>query len=266
MTEPLFSIVTVTRNDIKGLRLTDASVARQSCQNLEWIVVDGASTDGTRRRLVHSRAKWVSEPDDGIYDAMNKGLDMASGRYVQFLNSGDRLSGRDVLARAAEALSDADIVYGDAQEMLADGRTIYRPARSRSTLWRGLIARHQAMFFRRETIGTNRFDRRYTLAADYELTVRMIMAGARFRYMPQLICDYESGGVSQTDWPIALAQIARIRTSLGTSGPLTSRLLQAAQFTAWKRRQITRKWIGRLTSAEERWRSQLVEAAQRARR
>ena len=86
-----FSIITVTRNDIDGLSRTAQSIATQTYKDFEWIIIDGDSQDGTKNYLnaQEMTRKWVSEPDQGLYDAMNKGLDIAQNHYVVFMNSGD---------------------------------------------------------------------------------------------------------------------------------------------------------------------------------
>jgi putative colanic acid biosynthesis glycosyltransferase len=105
---PWLSVVTVVRNDLPGLERTHASLAEQVLRDFEWILIDGASTDATRARaselLAEGIARGVSEPDTGIYDAMNKGLRLARGSHVLFLNAGDRLLGPDSLARARTAM------------------------------------------------------------------------------------------------------------------------------------------------------------------
>lgn len=234
----VFSIITVTRNDIDGLRRTQVSVEAQRFGAIEWIVVDGASDDGTAAHLGTTAARWLSEPDLGIYDAMNKGLKLASGELVQFLNSGDCLAREDTLSRVADAAADVDLVYGDGREIFPGGRSIYRRARDQSSLWRGLFTRHQAMFYRRACIGTRTFDLRYPLAADYLMTASLLKEGARTSYIPRPLCDFQCGGVSQAMGATALAEIAAIRVELGLTGPGTSRLLRIAQYLAWRRRRV----------------------------
>lgn len=124
------SIITINRNNAGGLEKTMQSVLSQSSTDLEYIVVDGASTDGSVETLrkfeapFAGRLKWISEPDKGIYNAMNKGIAMASGSYVQFLNSGDCLASDDVSARMLAALENAgspSILYGNMLKNMPDG-------------------------------------------------------------------------------------------------------------------------------------------------
>ena len=118
--DPLFSIITVCRNEFPKIRATCESICNQSVRNFEWIVIDGASTDGTLDVLDEYRdriAILVSEPDKGIYNAMNKGIRRAGGEYVVFMNGGDRFMDENVLETVAAAPR-KDIISGD---LLFDG-------------------------------------------------------------------------------------------------------------------------------------------------
>ena len=125
------SIITINRNNASGLEKTMKSVLSQSCTEYEYVVVDGASTDGSVeviRRLEDGfggRLKWISEPDKGIYNAMNKGIGWAEGEYIQILNSGDCLVGPDVVRRMLEALNSKgspSILYGNLLKDMPDGK------------------------------------------------------------------------------------------------------------------------------------------------
>ena len=126
----ILTIITINRNNALGLEKTINSVVFQTCQTFEYIVVDGASTDGSVdviSRLADQfgdRIKWISEPDKGIYNAMNKGIRMATGDYVQFLNSGDCLASEDVVSKMLKALGKKDyptILYGNMLKDMPDG-------------------------------------------------------------------------------------------------------------------------------------------------
>lgn len=116
------SIITINRNNTVGLEITMQSVLNQTCNDFEYIVVDGASSDSSVEVIQHyanlfrKQIKWISEPDKGIYNAMNKGIRRASGEYVQFLNSGDRLASNDVIEKMYKALGNngyPSILYGN---------------------------------------------------------------------------------------------------------------------------------------------------------
>lgn len=126
----IVNIITINRNNATGLEKTMQSVFSQTCRNFEYIIVDGASTDTSVQviqRFAHlfgDRLKWVSESDSGIYNAMNKGLKMASGQYVEFLNSGDYLASGDVIERVLAALGDngfPSILYGNMNKSFGNG-------------------------------------------------------------------------------------------------------------------------------------------------
>ena len=126
------SIITINRNNATGLEKTMQSVASQAFKEFEYIVIDGASTDGSvevikKHEVVFEHLKWVSEPDSGIYNAMNKGIRMASGDYIQILNSGDCLATEEVTERMLTALEKAgnpSILYGNMVKCFPDGRRI----------------------------------------------------------------------------------------------------------------------------------------------
>ena len=127
----LLSIITINRNNATGLEKTLRSIASQTCKDFEHVIVDGASTDDSVeiiRKYADSpedRVKWISEPDKGIYNAMNKGIGMASGDYIQILNSGDCLVSDDVTERMLAALKDSgypSILYGNMLKDMPDGK------------------------------------------------------------------------------------------------------------------------------------------------
>ncbi len=125
------TIITINRNNLRSLEKTLLSVAEQTSSDFEYVIVDGGSTDGSVEAIkrlstrLGDRMKWVSEPDKGIYDAMNKGIAMASGDYVQFLNSGDCLASADVTGRMLQALElngSPSILYGNMIKEMPDGK------------------------------------------------------------------------------------------------------------------------------------------------
>ena len=126
------SIITINRNNLLGLEKTMRSVAFQTYKDFEYVVVDGASTDGSvevikRLEPEFANMKWVSEPDSGIYNAMNKGIRMASGDYFQILNSGDCMAADDVTERMLEALGESgnpSMLYGNMIKCYPDGRKV----------------------------------------------------------------------------------------------------------------------------------------------
>ncbi len=192
----LFSIITICRNHLDGLKATAASIETQDFRDYEWIVIDGASTDGTPaylQSLSNQHLQYVSEPDDGIYDAMNKGIARATGDYLLFLNAGDTLAAAHALEHVAKLTQTVpDFIYGDSRE-----GAHYKKARDFSTILYGMFTHHQAMFYKRKTLGPMRYNTAYKIAADYDLTLRFIHPETMVAYYKGAVCVFEQGGISQ---------------------------------------------------------------------
>ncbi len=213
-----FSIITVTKDNLAGLQKTYASLPASNSSLWEWIVIDGASSDGTKTWLeTQSGSRFVSEPDGGIYDAMNKGLSMAEGSYIIFLNAGDTLTERDMLTKIHRNAQNnmADILYGDA---LDDG--VYKPARSHHAAHFGLFTHYPAIIFNHKLIQDMQHDTDYLIAADYDFTLRALQKANHVTYLPFAIADFESGGLSQRLTQLGRQEQFQIRRRLGSSLPI----------------------------------------------
>ena len=199
---PVISIVTPTYNAACYLEQTLRSVSDQEYPRLEYVVVDGGSTDGTLD-IIRSHdgliSRWISEPDEGISDAFNKGVRMATGEIVGIINADDYYH-PGALAAVAQAAQDhpaADIYYGDAIHERFDGGGAFRFRPKRDIgkyIWRRMPVSHPATFVRRsayERYGL--FDLRYELAMDYDLMLRMYRGGARFCYVDAILSHYRYG-------------------------------------------------------------------------
>lgn len=199
-----FSVVTVALNDLGGLKNTYNSLMKQSSKCFEWIVRDGGSTDGTLQFLerLPNSIKWVSKKDQGIYDAMNRGVSMSTGDYVVFMNAGDIFHDDETLAKVAERLSSGeqvpDILFGGAMLSFGgSGRKVYRPPRlAETSLWHGLPANHQATFYRKTLLDTTPYDLQYRLCGDYYLAATLICNGAHAIYLDEPLATFEVGGES----------------------------------------------------------------------
>ena len=202
MTE--FSIITVVRNDLPGLEATARSLAMQKFADFEWIVIDGASTDGTQEskdQLVHRPHAFVSEPDKGLYDAMNKGLELASADWVQFLNAGDVLCASDTLQRVHEwtATTDKQWGFGAVRNIdsngVATGFQCPSPFTTLGLAHGHITVPHQATFMRRSlTTQLGTFLTDGGSAADQEFILRAARTGPPFE-MVWPIVDFQLGGV-----------------------------------------------------------------------
>lgn len=203
---PLFSIITVTYNAAGTLPATIESIASQTCRLFEWIVVDGASTDATVNLVTDAaikEARLVSEPDDGLYDAMNKGLGMAHGDYVIFLNAGDRFHSAETLQMIADQIMDHDypgVVYGQTDIVDADGKKIsdrHLTAPEHLTVdsfKEGMVVCHQAFIVLRKL--TTTYNTRYRFSADYEWCLLCLQRSHRNLYIDAVLIDYLSEGMT----------------------------------------------------------------------
>jgi glycosyltransferase involved in cell wall biosynthesis len=201
---PRLSVITIVYNNVRDIERTLLSVLDQTYPAIEYIVVDGASTDGTQeviKRYESRISKFISEPDKGIYDAMNKGLAMATGDYVLFMNSGDELYDSDTVARVFATADDADIYYGET-EMINDERQSLGQRRHRAPKqlnWRsfkyGMSVSHQAIYIKRSL--TTPYDRQYLLSSDIDWIIRAIKKAKKIVNVNQYVAKYLVGGMSK---------------------------------------------------------------------
>ncbi|HET7535425.1 MAG TPA: glycosyltransferase family 2 protein [Candidatus Didemnitutus sp.] len=198
MPSPLISIVVVCRNPGPQLRDALASVWAQRGVECELVVVDGGSTDGTVEWLGGTRSQMaacLTEPDVGVYDAMNKGVLLARGQWVLFLGADDRLAQDDVLARAAATLAGtkAGVLVGEAA--YDDGR-VYRFAGVNNAVRRNFV-HHQAAFYRRTLFADHQgFDRDLRVMGDYDFNLRLVQRGVAFTGLAFRVAVCGSGGLS----------------------------------------------------------------------
>lgn len=194
------TVITVCFNACATIEKTIQSVINQTYDNLEYIIVDGGSADGTIDVIKKYRskiAKFVSEPDRGIYDAMNKGSRLATGDWVLFMNSGDEFAHGTVVENIVGQIEkDADVVYGD-NFMIYDSKTIYHKARFFSDHDINLPFNHQSAFVRTELAKQHPFDLNYKIAGDYHFFYNLYRADRRFQYVPFPVANYSMDGMSQ---------------------------------------------------------------------
>ena len=189
------SIITVNLNNHDGLQKTIDSVVSQTFKDFEWIVIDGGSTDGSRELIEQYAdhfAYWVSEPDKGIYNAMNKGIKVAKGEYLQFLNSGDWLWEDDILERVFDANPSEDFVYGN--YIQKNGVIANPPAKiDLLFLYRSTIS-HQAIFIRNRTFSASLYDESYRIASDWKhLLFNIAFGSASYRKMDVTFIGEQEG-------------------------------------------------------------------------
>jgi glycosyltransferase involved in cell wall biosynthesis len=199
----LLSVITINYNNLEGLKKTFDSVFGQTEKQFEYIVIDGGSTDGSVDLIRQDKeriAYWISEPDKGIYDAMNKGIEKASGEYLLFLNSGDLLADRDTLEKALPELGKEDIVYGNIVTVSVNGAKKYLESFDEAGVYNLLMSTiwHPAAFIRKDLFSRcGRYSTELKMASDYEFFIRSIlMYGATCRHISQYIAVFDLGGVS----------------------------------------------------------------------
>lgn len=192
-TKPKFTVVTVVYNGVTSIEETILSVINQKYHDKEYIIIDGGSTDGTLdviRRYESKITRWVSEKDKGIYDAMNKGIAIAQGEWINFMNSGDKFFSEDVLGTLAAIETDCSVLFGDAMVQYTDFQTKF-PVHPIDQIWRHTPFCHQASFSRSFLLKKLMFDTAYRVGSDYDFFYRAFKEGAKFEYVPVVICLFE---------------------------------------------------------------------------
>ncbi len=208
------SIITVTYNASGVLWKTMESIAAQTrIQDIEYLIIDGASKDETMS-LVQKFSeehpalamRWISEPDKGLYDAMNKGIAMATGDFVWFINAGDKIYREVTAEKIAEAYSqqpDADVIYGQCliidhdDRPLGERHKIAPKVLTKKSLLKGLVVCHQSILIRRSM--APQYDLRYKVSADYDWTCRMLEVSHKNLYIDDYLSRFMLAGISSTN-------------------------------------------------------------------
>ena len=200
------SIITITFNSATTLQRALDSVQQQTYKDIEHVIVDGASTDGTKDLIAayagkHKNVRWISEPDDGIYNALNKGIALATGDVIGFLHSDDVFASPDVITQIAAALEQnkVDVVYGDLQ--YCRGEKVVRRWKSNAydprSLKFGWMPPHPTVYVRREVYErVGKYDEWFRISADYDMMIRIFQAGCSSYYIPSVLVCMETGGAS----------------------------------------------------------------------
>jgi glycosyltransferase involved in cell wall biosynthesis len=228
---PKISVVTVCLNAAADLEKTIESVLGQDRPSVEYIILDGGSTDGSVeviKKFAPRLAYWHSAPSNGTFDAMNDSVPHCSGEWILFMNAGDTFSAADSLSRMYRHVpSDADVVYGHHFYIHADGFEDYRPVADFETTWARLqrgelwldwlagIPVHQATAVRRDLLARLRFDTDYRIAADHDLLFRARKDGARFFNCDELVSACMGGGMFPRNFALRKREWARIARNHG---------------------------------------------------
>jgi glycosyltransferase involved in cell wall biosynthesis len=221
------SIITINLNNAYGLRKTIESLVNQTFTDYEYIIIDGNSTDGSTELIKEYTDKityWVSEPDKGIYNAMNKGIPLAKGEYLLFLNSGDWLIENNILYQVFSEKYNADIIYGEIQYWHYKG--MYKASHSLSEEELTLAnfktnshatIEHQAAFIKRSLFDKDLYDEDFQIMADIHFFIKkIIFQNCTVKYLPMVIARIEASGISSkvTTWPITIEEREQIFAQL----------------------------------------------------
>lgn len=218
-----FSIITIVYNGEDYITNTIISVINQTYSNIEYIVIDGNSTDQTPYIIDKFSGRinrFVSENDNGIYDAMNKGLSFCNGDYVIFMNGGDYFANENVLKDIYNEIVrnkyDIDFIYGDAIITDTYSQTFFKKARSYKYAWYGMFTNHQAMIYKHEIIKKYKlkYDISYKISADYKFTLEFLKYSKNIHYLPIPICNFSLDGVSNSQKQLGLLEAEKAREEI----------------------------------------------------
>lgn len=203
---PEISVVTIVYNGIAAIEKTINAVINQSYKNVEYIIIDGGSTDGTVdviKKYANNIQYWVSEKDKGIYDAMNKGIAAANGDWIVFINCGDFFYSNNVLkeifVEKANEIKDADIIYGRSKMYLNDGSEMELAMRHKlDQHWKGPVFRQGAMFVKTSIMKHEAFlvEETFKVSADYEMMYRLHKKNYKTVVVDTIVLLYEKEGIS----------------------------------------------------------------------
>jgi glycosyltransferase involved in cell wall biosynthesis len=203
MNNPLISVITVVYNSVTTLEQTILSVINQTYKNIEYIIIDGGSTDGTVdiiKKYEKHLAYWVSEPDKGIYDAMNKGINKVTGEWINFMNSGDTFYTNDIIQRISEQKvfdCKQSIIYGN--RILYKDEQLIRQEASIHSLKYYMDIYHQACFVSSFLHKQYLFDTNYKITGDYDFFYKMNNNKTPFVKVNIDICIFLYGGCSSNE-------------------------------------------------------------------
>ena len=210
------SIITITFNSAKTLQRTFASVQSQTYKDIEHVIVDGASSDGTVDMIKayaaeHTNVRWVSEKDDGIYNALNKGIKMATGDIIGFLHSDDVLFSPDSIEHIAVAFESqqVEVVYGDL--LYCKGNKVIRRWKSNvfnpRSLKYGWMPPHPTVYVRQKVYQqVGEYDEWFRISADYDMILRIFKSGFKAHYLPEVLVSMEMGGASNKNTKARLSK------------------------------------------------------------
>ncbi|MGJ0329145.1 glycosyltransferase [Aliarcobacter cryaerophilus] len=213
---PKVTVITITYNAEKYLEETIKSVIEQDYPNIEYIIIDGASSDGTIDIIKNYEkylSYWISEPDSGIYDAMNKGIDVATGEWINFMNAGDSFCEENTISRVINNLEeDTDIISGDIY-YIEENNKLYRKAKGLNHKFEGMFCFHQTMFTKIEIMKKYKFNTTFKIAGDYNFILKCAIKKYKFQFVNFPVANFLSGGLSEANTTHAVIESLVIQSN-----------------------------------------------------
>jgi putative colanic acid biosynthesis glycosyltransferase len=253
------SVITVHYQDFSRLRFTmESLLPRLRRGEIEWVVIDGESEMASEserqfmaqvKQIAHA---YVSERDEGIYDAMNKGVDLATGEYVLFLNAGDKLVPEFSITAVKNASQDSkpDMIWCKVRFEYPDGSFGVRKLRGPKWLFYGMPICHQGILFLTRRFSGMAYNTTYSIAADYDLLAGAVKSGAEVLLIQDVVSEYAQGGISQQNRKAGLREESRIRAARFGLPFILSRVLSGFKSMLWKIsdfspafNRLWRRWI-----------------------
>jgi glycosyltransferase involved in cell wall biosynthesis len=203
MHQPKISIITVVYNGAETIESTIRSIIALTYPNLEYIIVDGGSTDRTPdiiKKYETKISKWTSEPDKGLYDAMNKGMAMSSGNYLWFINSGDEPASPDILNEVFNESQKADVYYGNTMLIDEEGREVglRRLSPPEMLNWKhfrkGMLVSHQSFIASKKVV--KNYDLCYKFSADYDWCLHALRNASKISNTGKVLSRFRKGGLT----------------------------------------------------------------------
>ena len=215
------SIITVNLNNIDGLKKTCESIINQSSTDFEWIIIDGLSSDGSLEIVKENERYikyWISEKDEGVYSAMNKGISISEGEYLLFLNSGDILRDNYVIEKIIPLLMDQDFYIGEEKSLKGIKSLKFE---NRDSIFEILLKGsfpHQASFINRRVFKViGKYNEKYKIVSDWWLMFCAFLHNASFSFLPYIISEYDVTGISSKHYDIVLYERIRLFLRLLTN-------------------------------------------------
>lgn len=244
----IVSIVTINYNNLTGLKKTFESVIRQTFTDYEWIIIDGGSTDGSKLFIEQHQDRfsfWCSEPDGGIYQALNKGVKYAKGEYINFLNSGDCFIDSNVLLQVFKTSHTGDILYGDSLYIGKTGKELHVFPEHLTYNWLSFTTiNHQATFTKREVFRHLSFDAKYKVLADRKFWMECMLHNFTFEHLPFTVSLYDYTGFSVSNkekWAAEKKEIFEEITPIGLQENLRHGEIYELHSDLWRAYQILEK-------------------------